>query len=75
MSTATITAQISSEHIPLLKELLKKLKAKSIEVKEEKDPTKMSKEDFFDMVDKSSKGKKYDMSFDELMQKTLSYGE
>lgn len=34
----------------------------------------MSKEGLFEMVDKSSKGKKYDMSFDELMQKILSYG-
>lgn len=55
MSTAIITAQINSEDIPLLKELLKKFKAKSIEVKEEKDPTKMSKEEYFAMIDRARK--------------------
>ncbi|MRQ23694.1 hypothetical protein D1J35_12150, partial [Riemerella anatipestifer] len=36
--------------VPLFKELLKKFKAKSIKV-EEKDPTKMTKEEFFAKID------------------------
>ncbi|MRM86675.1 hypothetical protein, partial [Riemerella anatipestifer] len=38
--------------VPLFKELLKKFKAKSIKV-EEKDPTKMTKEEFFAKIDKA----------------------
>lgn len=52
METVTISAEIKVSDIPLLKELLKKFKAKSIKV-EEKDPTKMSKEEFFAKIDKA----------------------
>ncbi|MDR7795522.1 hypothetical protein RIU45_11200 [Riemerella anatipestifer] len=55
MSTVTITAEINTSDVPLLKELLKKFKAKSIKV-EDKDPTKMSKDEFFEMVDERRKG-------------------
>lgn len=75
MNTATISAEIKTSDIPLLEALLKKFKAKSIKIEMPKDDAKMTKEEYFEMIDKASKGKKYDMSFDELMQKTLSYGE
>lgn len=52
METVTISAEIKVSDIPLLKELLKKFKAKSIKV-EEKDPTKMSEEEFFAKIDKA----------------------
>lgn len=55
METVTISAEIKVSDIPLLKELLKKFKAKSIKV-EEKDPTKMTKEEFFAMIDSRRKG-------------------
>ncbi len=56
METVTISAEIKVSDIPLLKELLKKFKAKSIKV-EEKDPTKMSKEEFKEMLDNAEKEK------------------
>ncbi|MBT0574304.1 hypothetical protein PG294_09850 [Riemerella anatipestifer] len=52
MNTSIITAEIKTSDVPLFKELLKKFKAKSIKV-EEKDPTKMTKEEFFAKIDKA----------------------
>lgn len=46
MNTSIITAEINTSDIPLLEGILKKFKAKSIKV-EEKDPTKMTKEEFY----------------------------
>lgn len=54
MNTAIISAEINSTDIPLFEAFLKKIKAKSVRI-EEKDPTKMSKEEFFAMVDKARK--------------------
>lgn len=54
MNTATISAEINPADIPMLEALLKRIKAKSIKI-EEKDPTKMTKKEFFEMVDKARK--------------------
>lgn len=54
MNTATISAEINSADIPMLEALLKRIKAKSIKI-EKKDPTKMTKKEFFEMVDKARK--------------------
>lgn len=54
MNTAIISAEINSTDIPLFETLLKRVKAKSIKI-EEKDPTKMSKEEFFAMINKARK--------------------
>lgn len=57
MNTAIISAEIDAEYLPTFKVLLKQFKAKSIKI-EEKETTKMSKEEFFAMVDKARAGKK-----------------
>ncbi|WKS94736.1 hypothetical protein [Riemerella columbina] len=57
MSTAIIQAEVNTKDIPLLEALLKKFKAKSIKV-EEKDPAKMSKEEYEIMLENSKKVKK-----------------
>lgn len=57
MNTAIISAKIDAEYLPTFKVLLKQFKAKSIKI-EEKETTKMSKEEFFAMVDKARAGKK-----------------
>lgn len=65
METAIISAEINKADIPLLKDLLKRFKAKSVKV-EEKIPEEMSKEEFFTKIDKARKGKKIKMDFNEL---------
>lgn len=65
METAIISAEINKADIPLLKDLLKRFKAKSVKV-EEKIPVEMSKEEFFTKIDKARKGKKIKMDFNEL---------
>ena len=56
MSTAIISAEIDAEFLPTFKVLLKQFKAKSIKI-EEKDTTKMSKEEFKTMLDNAEKTK------------------
>lgn len=70
MNTTIISAEINSEDVPLLEQLLKKFKAKSIKI-EEKDPTKMSKEEFFAMIDRARKGKKHKISREEMKKMLL----
>lgn len=53
----------------MLETILKKIKAKSI-TKKKKDPTKMSEEEFFHMIDKRRKSKNIKMNMEE-MQKLL----
>lgn len=55
------------------KSALKMLKFKVIkeEVIEEKDDTKMTKEDFFAMIDKARAGKKYKISREEMRKMLL----
>lgn len=65
METAIISAEINKADIPLLKDLLKRFKAKSVKV-EEKISVEMSKEEFFTKIDKARKGKKIKMDFNEL---------
>lgn len=55
MNTAILSAEVNKADIPLFEKLLKQFKAKAIKV-EEKDPTKMSKEEFFAMIDSRRKG-------------------
>lgn len=69
MDTVKITAEINSVDVPLLEALLKKFKAKSIKI-EENDPTKMSRKDFFAMIDKRRKSPSVEISMEE-MQKIL----
>lgn len=64
MNTATIIAEINKTDIPLLELLLKKFKAKSIKI-EENDPTKMTKEEFFSMINRRENGGFKKMSRDE----------
>lgn len=69
MNTTIISAEINSLDVPLFERLLKQFQAKSIKI-EEKDPTKMSEEEFFSKIDngleeyKKGKFKKFD-SFNE----------
>ncbi|MDY3538405.1 hypothetical protein PG275_10385 [Riemerella anatipestifer] len=70
MNTSIITAEIKTSDIPLLEEILKKFKAKSIKV-EEKDPTKMTKKEFFAKIDRARAGKKVKMSREEMTKLLL----
>lgn len=55
MGTAILHAEINKEDIPFLKKLLKNMKAKNIVLQEEKDDTKMTKEEFYTMIKEASK--------------------
>lgn len=54
METVIINAEINKEDLPFVEKFLDFLKAKSIKI-EEKDPTKMTKKEFFEMIDKARK--------------------
>lgn len=54
MNTAIVNIEMQTSDIPALKDFLKKFKTSSIKI-EEKDPTKMSKEEFFSMIDSRRK--------------------
>ena len=71
MDTVKISAEINSVDIPLFEALFKRVEAKSIKI-EEKDPTKMSKEEFFAKIDKARAGKKIRMSREEMRKMLLS---
>ena len=71
MDTVKITAEINSVDVPLFEALFKRVEAKSIKI-EEKDPTKMSKEEFFAKIDKARTGKKIRMSREEMRKMLLS---
>lgn len=70
MNTATISAEINATDVPIFEALFKRLKAKKIVIKQEKDDTKMSQKEFFAMIDKRRTSKSVEMSMDE-MQKIL----
>lgn len=64
MNTAILSAEVNKTDIPLLEQILKKFKAKSIKIEIEQDnDTKMTKEEFSNMLKKSSESKKYNMHF------------
>lgn len=54
METVIIRAEINKEDLPFVEKFLDFLKAKSIKI-EEKDPTKMTKKEFFERIDKGLK--------------------
>lgn len=54
METVIINAEINKEDLPFVEKFLNFLKAKSIKI-EEKDPTKMTKKEFFERIDKGLK--------------------
>lgn len=68
MNTATISAEIKTSDIPLLEALLKKFKAKSIKIEIPKDDAKMTKEEYFEMIDERRKGKDIEMSREKLRE-------
>ncbi len=69
MGNIIISAEVRPEDAPVLETILKKFKAKSI-TKKKKDPTKMSEEELFHMIDKRRKSKNIKMNMEE-MQKLL----
>ncbi|MDO4224364.1 MAG: hypothetical protein Q4C75_00530 [Bergeyella zoohelcum] len=72
MNIATISAEINSEDIPFFETLLKKFKAKKVIIREKKDPTQMTKEEFLDKINKASAEKGREVTFSELKSKILS---
>lgn len=56
MNTTIVNIEMQTSDIPALKDFLKKFKTSSIKI-EEKDPTKMSKEEFKAMLDNAEKTK------------------
>lgn len=71
MSVSIISAEINNSDIPKLKELFNKIKARSVKI-EEKDPTEMTKEEFFAKIDRARTGKKIKMSREEMRNLLLS---
>ncbi len=69
MENIIMSAEVKPEDTNVLETILKKIKAKSI-TKKKKDPTKMSEEEFFHMIDKRRKSKNIKMNMEE-MQKLL----
>lgn len=67
MSISVVNFEIDTINIPMIEEFLKKIKAKAIKV-EEKDPTKMSKEEFFAKIDRARAGKKIKATKQELLE-------
>lgn len=56
MNTIKMNIEFNDEFLPVFKSIFKQFEVKTeIIDKQEKDPTKMSKEEFFDMVDKARK--------------------
>lgn len=66
MSTVILQVELKSEDVSLFQGLLKKFKAKSKVIKEDKDDTKMTREEFFAKIDRARAGKKIEMSFENL---------
>lgn len=66
MSTITIQATFNSDDFAVFQTLFKKYKVKTKILKEKEDDTKMSKEDFFKMIDERRAGEKVKMSRDEV---------
>lgn len=62
---------IKDVDMPIIQEILKKFKVKSRVIREEKDDTKMTKEEFYQMIDERSRGKFIEMPFEELKKKML----
>ena len=56
-ATATISAEINVSDIPIFEALFKRIKAKKIVVKHEKDDTKMTEKAFYEKIDKASSQK------------------
>ena len=69
MENIIMSAEVKPEDANVLETILKKIKAKSI-TKKKKDPTKMSEEEFFHMIDKRRKSENIKMNMEE-MQKLL----
>lgn len=69
MENIIMSAEVKPEDAHVLETILKKFKEKSI-TKKKKDPTKMSEEEFFHMIDKRRKSKNIKMNMEE-MQKLL----
>lgn len=71
MSTVTLQVELKSEDVSLFQGLLKKFKAKSKVIKEEKDDTKMTREEYFKMIDEARAGKKHKISREEMRKMLL----
>lgn len=67
MNTTTLQVQINTEYLPVFQSLFKQYKAKSQIIKEEKDDTKMTKEEYFAMIDEARVGKKTKATKQELL--------
>ena len=65
-ATAVISAEIQVSDIPIFEALFKRMKAKKIIIKSKEDDTEMTKEAFFDKVDRARKGKMIHMSREEM---------
>lgn len=71
MNTATISAEINATDVPIFEALFKRLKAKKIVIKQEKDDTKMSQKEFFAMIDKARKQPSRKVTIEELKNRYL----
>lgn len=58
MNTARITVEIKESDLSFFETFLKKIKAKKINVEKIQDDTKMSKKEFYQMIEEASKSPK-----------------
>lgn len=71
MNTTTIfQVEIGNKYVPIFQSLFKQYKLKS-QIVEKEDDTKMTKEEFFSMIDKSSKEEKRSITLQEFENKYL----
>lgn len=71
METTILKAEIKNSDLHIIESLLKRLKAKNISFEKVEDDTKMSKKEYFAMIDKARKGKKVKMSREEMKKMLL----
>ncbi|MDO5105605.1 hypothetical protein [Capnocytophaga sp.] len=71
MSTARVTVEIKESDLSFFEIFLKKIKAKKIKVEKIQDDTKMSKKEFYQMIEEASKSPKRKISKDELQKMLL----
>ncbi len=71
MNTARITVEIKESDLSFFETFLKKIKAKKINVEKIQDDTKMSKKEFYQMIEEASKSPKRELSKSELKEMLL----
>ena len=72
METITFQTNVKAIDFPIIEEILKRFKAKDIRIiKDKKDETEMTEEEFFAKIDRAMKSKRTKVTVEELRAKYL----